>query len=887
MERIEPELVWNKHSLLEEELSSLAEENMMVGINFNETDTIGNESAHYEKFLLDDFDNYVDEINDRLTVSRLVTDSIIKGIVNAVVEETAEKVASKEAEIASLKEQLRTSNYIAIAIDNLEPSLVASENLNMSVDSVQMKSLLGQNYLEKRGEWVYPEKLGRIKIYVENQVQRLKEDFDCVRNLNSLGLTNVCSTNKTVCKLLPQARTDEKLHLLGERIEFLRVLLIDSFDEINNVFNSMKVSAMEQHWEHELHEEINSIIVQNFVRDNQEECETKILEQRKLINALSTNYKQKVSELSSVREDLNAISKFLLNTDQSLMFSHSSSESLEELNNIRWKDQFHVKALGNNHSSFVPHTGENGACMMQESPEFEKPMLEIAEFPHLKHLSKEDLAAYYKIEMTKMRRQHDKAMEEKTDELFKLKREFLKEKGSLLSKKDKELEHLKKNVRRIILNLDDILVEKEMLSVDNDDWDVVCGLKNKINFMFIENQRLRGLLKGKRKEVECLSAHVTDAASQILLNTSVNQNLLEQIAKLKGDLEDLNTEVAVKEEIDAIILNGVISKHNIQLEDAEVETNLIHDLYSVFVKEFTKNEMVMINAITLKQQAEKASLESVLSEREFALRSEIEVNNKLKQEITSLSALISEKEKVVFEAGSTMTQQKDEVDLVNRELHLLRDQVRKQSLIISGNKIHSDFMRSQFDEALQQLHVYELEIDNLNQKLAIASNSLEESERQKTVLNDIIKERENNIPYSIIDGNNQEVNPVEVILSSWKTLWEVSLDFESKLAGAIKRNESRLRVLSNQCSSLKQHVNLLLKKGFWYKGMFEIRNSNLQKAEAEVDLLGDEVDALLSVLGKVYVALDHYSPVLQHYPGVMEILKLVRKELQGETTTSR
>jgi hypothetical protein len=40
----------------------------------------------------------------------------------------------------------------------------------------------------------------------------------------------------------------------------------------------------------------------------------------------------------------------------------------------------------------------------------------------------------------------------------------------------------------------------------------------------------------------------------------------------------------------------------------------------------------------------------------------------------------------------------------------------------------------------------------------------------------------------------------------------------------------------------------------------------------QVDILGDEVDTLLSVLGKIYIALDHYSPVLKHYPGVRELL---------------
>jgi hypothetical protein len=36
----------------------------------------------------------------------------------------------------------------------------------------------------------------------------------------------------------------------------------------------------------------------------------------------------------------------------------------------------------------------------------------------------------------------------------------------------------------------------------------------------------------------------------------------------------------------------------------------------------------------------------------------------------------------------------------------------------------------------------------------------------------------------------------------------------------------------------------------------------------QVDLLGDEVEALTDLLAKIYIALDHYSPVLQHYTGV-------------------
>ncbi|KAE8670511.1 hypothetical protein F3Y22_tig00112127pilonHSYRG00036 [Hibiscus syriacus] len=50
-----------------------------------------------------------------------------------------------------------------------------------------------------------------------------------------------------------------------------------------------------------------------------------------------------------------------------------------------------------------------------------------------------------------------------------------------------------------------------------------------------------------------------------------------------------------------------------------------------------------------------------------------------------------------------------------------------------------------------------------------------------------------------------------------------------------------------------------------------------------VDLLGDEVEVLFGLLENIDIALNHYSPVLKHYSGIMEMLELVRKELSGES----
>ena len=52
----------------------------------------------------------------------------------------------------------------------------------------------------------------------------------------------------------------------------------------------------------------------------------------------------------------------------------------------------------------------------------------------------------------------------------------------------------------------------------------------------------------------------------------------------------------------------------------------------------------------------------------------------------------------------------------------------------------------------------------------------------------------------------------------------------------------RFCLLKDQCKHLAKEGNLLKKKALRYKEISETRGSNLQKAELEVDLLGDEVE---------------------------------------------
>ncbi|KAI5444813.1 hypothetical protein KIW84_013190 [Lathyrus oleraceus] len=74
-------------------------------------------------------------------------------------------------------------------------------------------------------------------------------------------------------------------------------------------------------------------------------------------------------------------------------------------------------------------------------------------------------------------------------------------------------------------------------------------------------------------------------------------------------------------------------------------------------------------------------------------------------------------------------------------------------------------------------------------------------------------------------------------------------------------------------------VACLRRNELLYQKAFIRRCQNLQNAEAEVDLLGDQVEALLILLEKIYVALHQHAPALKQHFEVFNILELIKTKL--------
>ncbi|KAK1325607.1 hypothetical protein QJS10_CPA01g00560 [Acorus calamus] len=752
-----------------------------------------------EDFIIHDMDDMLDEISARLIVSTMVSDTVIRD----KVKEVAKMMASKEAEVASLKERL-----------HLYEAGMAHGGSKFS-------------------EW--------IDGFAEEQLQRLQKG---IKEIKCSSLFNGVNSELE--------RISNKLVEMDESIGNLKAIL-----EARN----KKMSA----------EEMKSREKKDLLF-----CE------------LNKNWLVKVDKLTSLRHELDSI----FSSESGHLSSYGSHESLEDLSFSKRRDVFHRKA---HLMAFGNHHDGNGTSEKHD----ETKITALDESAHLKHMTKEDLISHFKKEISEMKRNHESQIHEITEEYFSLWRDYTKERNSSPFKKDKESELMKKKIAEVVSKFDDILIESKKLPVALETFEDVLTLKNRNDILVHENQKLMELLANERKVVESLSSRVSDAVNQMQCQSVAEVSLEKQIEKQKCVVEDLKLEDLIREDIYQFVLSHAINGQRCELDDLVIETLVMQDIYNVIVSNTVIGAEETINLLVMEHDREKNRHEAILLENEQALASEIKEKEELRQELSSLSLLLQEKDRLSSEAMSEWNQLKVAYDLVCEELNMLRDQAGIQEKLMMKKQEELEMISGDLNEALEKVQQYKVEMSRKDQKLEAALNVFKEADKQRTdmetVLNDlkeadkqrsemeaVIEEYQNTISAAIVKEHEQG-KQIKSLTNCVQGFAMTIMDMESSITKKIVQNDSRLENLTYQCQPLVKRADLLKKKALLYKQRFDRKCSDHEKAEYEVDVLGDEVDALLSVLEKVYIALDHYSHVLQHYPGIMEILKLVRRELRGET----
>uniref|UniRef100_A0A1J3GN04 WPP domain-associated protein n=1 Tax=Noccaea caerulescens TaxID=107243 RepID=A0A1J3GN04_NOCCA len=775
----EEEVVMAENGSLESQINDVLKENENPDVDF-----------------LEDLDSYWEAINDRLTISRVVSDSIIRGMVTAIESEAAEKIAQKDLELSRIRETLSLYH-------------VGSEENEASLSSLKGEA--------KKQLVMLVEELANLRRYI---------------HINRAGDTVVDDTlgSKTVDKML---------------------------DSLKSILETVLKQKNEME-EHDFRKEVESAVVTCFVRSLKDEYQQRLLEKEAEFGGGKSLVLGNIKEINGLRQELELIRKSLLDNE-------NGEIERGEVGDRKRVVELHRKMSGslNTASSLCDTNGKH-----EESSET------------LRHLSQDDLISHFKTEMNKMKIDHDYKIQEITEQCFTFKRKYLnlKERGSFSPVgKDKELEALKKKIPFVISKLDKVLLEDEKLVAEGKNNAV---FKSRLDSLLLENRRLKGSLSDADVNMSRLSQSEAD-----------HQKL---IRKLETDVEDSHVEAAIYKDVYSCFVTEFVGQITCEKQETDLEHSMMKEAYELILEDLASKQareskdefkdscvesfmMEACCAVVYKEALKEADKKIVelnmhVTEKEEALRSEMVDKERLKEEIHWLECLVKEKEDLTETAENNLATERKKLELVSHQINDLKSRIEQQQAEIQDKNEALGLVSAR---EIQKIEGYETKISVLTQELELARENLKKTKDEETKTKEKLSATEAEkeklkkhllsldlVPPKLVQGFNS---------------------LEDLVVERTQKTNSRLKDMSSQLRDLSLQMNELKGKASMYKQSFEKKCCDLQKAEAEVDLLGDEVESLLDLLEKIYIALDHYSPILKHYPGIIEILKLVRRELSGES----
>ncbi|PPR94888.1 hypothetical protein GOBAR_AA25784 [Gossypium barbadense] len=145
------------------------------------------DSGELDVDFLNEFDLYVEDIKDGLVVSRMVNDSIIRGMVNAVEQEAADRIAQKELELVRLKEMLKSYHVGSDENELLRP---LTKNNDPNIGKLSAFSRLSDALTDHDK---ILESFGRLKSAAKGQLKNLRIDIGQIRGHGSIKKINSVS----------------------------------------------------------------------------------------------------------------------------------------------------------------------------------------------------------------------------------------------------------------------------------------------------------------------------------------------------------------------------------------------------------------------------------------------------------------------------------------------------------------------------------------------------------------------------------------------------------------------------------------------------------------------------------------------------------------------
>lgn len=565
-----------------------------------------------ENLLLEDLESYWDELSARLTVSRMVSDSIIRGTVNAISQEAAESISSKEEEIARLMARLQV--YESGGVTNGEPELKSS-----SVSQFRSGCLLSG-----------------LQIDAETHLQILTIGVKAMRCSNSCGTTSLSSEEFNV---LNQGVDSNVLMKMDEAVDALRVLLRSLCEQPGGRISLLEDALLEQQSQWDFERELGSIVLRNFLRDLKEERRTRLCTETSISEIQNEHRLEKTIWLMDSIQELDSISKSILSAKPGHALASGAQKTFQEgdlsnrKGNLSW----------NNHIISSSHREGDGLISTMDSDDG---ITEVAGSPLALQLPKEEeLVSYYRNEINRIKRQLESSLHEKTEELFRLKREFLREKGSLWRKRDEDVNNLKKKFPDIILKLDKVPLEIQEHFTDQGGHDerrlgrvppTVALMHEKEITTSLEVRNLEKL----KKEILSLLQSVEKKCKFF---SGVESRLDEQKGRLDRVLDEFN-----------LLMSRAHGQQDLMSLGARLDEAL-HQIHEHDAKLCELNQKLVGVSNDLKEaEKEKANLREIIRDNERQMVSAAERANEQGRQMESIIKFVQESSESVAEFQSSV-----------------------------------------------------------------------------------------------------------------------------------------------------------------------------------------------------------------------------------------
>ncbi|XP_047320587.1 WPP domain-associated protein-like [Impatiens glandulifera] len=463
--------------------------------------------------------------------------------------------------------------------------------------------------------------------------------------------------------------------------------------------------------------------------------------------------------------------------------------------------------------------------------------------------------------VAKMIKNHESIIRRQNRELKRLKGEILGGKVQQAFKKLKGTDDdgMERNLHQVIAHLDEIIawnaekMDKDSILIDQNRMKLEQERDDSILTMSIMEEIYQLLLKGLVKDFQHKLEDETRELEEEREDSGIKMFVMDNINKLvlKGLVKDLKTLESINKSSNCI----------------EIEFFIREEIYKVFYREMIKERNLDNFGNVIAEEIYSVimieAMKDVYDSKEEPHQFDKWLKNGLMKKVISLVSSLKMGEVLMCRASSEIKEHNTKNEMVAMECDEADERDMIQWLLNSEESTFSS-IRDKLEKSLQQL----LQCKALLREFLFTLGQIDTQEKLYT-----------------FGHTNDEVlslgaarRLLSLPLTGFK---ETILEFETVACRRLENNFFRLEELEQQVKSLITITTSLRKKATLYEKAFFIRCQNLRIAEAEVDMLGDQVDMLVGLIGKIYSTLDQHSSVLSRYVPVWDALKMIKKEIDS------